>query len=225
MTIYDIFPDIQNNPIFHSASEETVNRYLTEDVLKIERFSAGESVYSSNTETIRVGILQTGAAKVYSGTPETSEYSLLKALAPGDMFGIANLYAESEPFPSRIVAVGDGCTVLFAEGEAFKTWIESDPIALRNYLTFQSRKIVYLNRKIMTYTAGSAEKKLALYLLDQAIDATVCLSCSMSDLAALLGMGRASLYRAVDTLTQYGWIVKQDRSFLLCNPKALEEFI
>ena len=224
MTIYDIAPDIQKNPIFWNASLDNVNQYLSPDTWVVVERNIGELVYSSESKGIHVGILLQGTAKVHTGACGSNDPALLKTLFAGDTFGIANLYAEQEPFPSRIIAAGP-CRVLFIDGAAFKQFIENDPNALKNYLSLQSQKIVYLNRKIMTYTAGSAEKKLAVFLLDHAVGSTVTLPCSMSELASLLGIGRASLYRAMDALTECGWIEKHEKSIQIMNQAAMEKAI
>lgn len=224
MTVYDIFPDIIRNPIFLNASPGIVNQYLDRTTFYTVNLSSGDLIYSSESKGIHVGIILQGSAKVHTGICGMTDPTLLKTLSVGDTFGIANLYAEQEPFPSRILAA-ERCKVLFIDGTAFKQFIEHDPVALRNYLTMQSQKIVYLNRKIMTYTAGCAEKKLAVFLLDHAVDSIVTLPCSMSELASLLGMGRASLYRALETLTQYGWIQKQEKSIQIVDKSAMEQAI
>ena len=224
MTVYDIFPDIRCNPIFLNASPVIVNQYLDHTTFYTAVLASGDLVYSSESKGIHVGIILQGSAKVHTGMSGATDPALLKTLSVGDMFGIANLYAEQEPFPSRIIAA-DSCQVLFIDGSAFKRFIEHDPVALRNYLSLQSQKIVYLNRKIMTYTAGSAEKKLVVFLLDHQVDSVVKLPCSMSELAEILGMGRASLYRALDTLIGYGWLEKNNKNLKILDQSALIKFI
>ena len=127
------------------------------------------------------------------------EKTLLKSISKGDIFGISNLYTDAV-FPSIIVA-DKRASVLFIDGNAFKTFIENDANALKSYLQFLSKKIVYLNQKIATLSAGSSDAKLALYLFEHSNDGKLQLDCSMSELANTLGVGRASLYRSLDRLT------------------------
>ncbi len=79
--------------------------------------------------------------------------------------------------------------------------------AMANYLSFLTGRIFYLNRRIDAYTGGSAECRLAMYLLDNQQDGVppkVTLPFGMNKLAELLGIGRASLYRAMETLEKKG---------------------
>ena len=222
MTIFDSFPNIVRHPLFREAESQTVNRFLNDSTLFAEQLPAGSAVYASDGTEERIGLLLIGTAQAFTG--QAREHALLKTIRPGELFGIANLYAEDEPFPSRILAVSD-CRILWIDRSALKALIENDPTVLRNYLTFQSKKILYLNRKIATLTAGSAEKKLAVCLLDYEDGGVFTPSCSMSELAELLGMGRASLYRAMDNLAGYGWIEKREKSILILDKDALLRFI
>ncbi len=219
MTIKDFLADTDRNPIFTGVSEAVLNHFFSEDTVTVVEYQTDEIIHSSQSGEIRVGILLHGSARVHTAN---TDRSLLRTMQRGNMFGIANLYAKEEPFPSMIVAA-EPCRVLFLDCEAFKSLVEQDSTALRNYLAFQSKKIVYLNRKIMTFTAGSAEKKLALFLLENEVDGTVRLPCSMSRLAQLLCIGRASLYRAMDHLEEHGLIEKKEKALHILDRFALAE--
>ena len=203
---------IKDHPIFSGVSEQHIKKYFCEKNLSVQTFSAGETAYSSVEKKLKVAIILDGTARVYSKASNDGENALLRTLRVGDMFGIANLYAEDNPFPSKIIASGD-VKILFMDGDIFKEFIETDPTALKNYLSMQSRKIVYLNKKISTFTAGSAEKKLIMFMLDHLDGDVFTAPCSMTELSNMLGIGRASLYRAIDSLTECGVLTsKQNKN-------------
>ena len=222
MVLFDLFPPIAKHPIFQGTDRDTVNRFLNERTMTVVRLGVGSTAYASDGQEDRIGLLLRGTAQAFTGP--SKENALLKTIRSGELFGIANLFAEDEPFPSRIVAISD-CEILWIERDALKALIEQDPVVLRCYLSFQSKKILYLNRKIAILTAGSAEKKLAVCLLDYEDGGVFTPNCSMSELAELLGMGRASLYRAIDNLARYGWIEKRDRQLVILDKDALERFL
>ncbi len=222
MKLFELQPLLKKHPLFREADSTLVDRYLNESTMRIDKIGSRDVVYSSNSEKLLVGTLLSGRAQVFTGL--SGERALLKTLGIGELFGIANLYAEEEPFPTQIVATEES-EILFIDGSAFRSLIEHDPAVLRSYLALQSRKIVYLNRKILTFTAGSAEKKLALFLLEREIDGCVTLPCSMTELSELLSIGRASLYRAMDSLLEAGYIKKQDQTILLTKKDALRSFV
>ena len=78
---------------------------------------------------------------------------------------------------------------------------------------------------IYTLTAGSAERRLAVFLLDYEQDGVFIPPCPMNRLAELLGIGRASLYRAIDALCAEGLIEKQGKNIHLRNKDALLRLI
>ncbi len=219
VTITDYLLNIDQNPIFSGVSTTVLQQFFSANTVKRKDFLPEELIHSSQSGEIRIGIVLQGSARVHAAN---NDRSLLRTMQRGNMFGIANLYAKEEPFPSMIIAA-EPCQVLFLDSDAFCQLIEHDPTALRNYLAFQSKKIVYLNRKIMTFTAGSAEKKLALFLLENEVDGAVRLPCSMSRLSELLCIGRASLYRALDHLEERNLIQKQEKSLQILNRSALAE--
>lgn len=222
MTIHQLYPEIQKNPIFEDSSPCSVDQYLTEQVLSVLEFLDGSIVYSSTEHQNKIGMIIQGTAQVYTGTP--GDQILLNTLRAGDMFGIANLYIEDEPFPT-IITARDSCKIVFMDRDAVCQLIENDPVITKNFLRFQSKKIMYLNRKIMTFTAGSAERKLFVFLTEHAEDGIFTPTCSMSTLANMLGIGRASLYRGMDHLIGCGWIKKQGKRIYILNHDALAELI
>ena len=145
----------------------------------------------------------------------------MRTIGVGAIFGIANLYAKELDFPTRISAKSV-CNVLFIKKQALRELIENDKSTLKNFLAFQSNKIVYLNKKINAFTAGSAERRLALFLSDNAVNGVYSENVSMSALAEMLDIGRASLYRALDKLEAEGCIERSGKIIII---KDLDLFL
>lgn len=219
--IESYFENLDTHPIFRETDRELLIRYLDAPHASLSHFDTDGLIYSSSSSEAQVGFLLSGKALVQTGS---SEQTILNTIGSGELFGIANLYAENEPFPTTITAAAPS-VVLFFQNKAFREWIEHDPRATVNLLSFQSRKILYLNRKILTFTAGSAEKKLASFMLDHEKDGVFSPPSSMSDLASMLGIGRASLYRAMDHLIDQGFVKKKEKSFIITDLNALAAFI
>ena len=74
-----------------------------------------------------------------------------------------------------------------------------------------------------TLTAGSAERKVAQYLLSRLEGGWVELDCSAAGLARRLGVSRASLYRALDALAGRGILRREGRRVQVLQPDALEQ--
>ena len=221
MNIYEIYPQITQNSIFRDAASDTVNRYLNDETLAVKSFKAGEVVYSPESYKKCVGLILCGRTEVTSVAGR--ERAVLKTHREGNMFGVANLYSD-EPPPS-VIHASDDTEILFIDGDAFCAVIENDMNAMRAYLAFLSKKIIYLNKEISTFTAPNAEKKLAFFLCENQRDGIFEPSFSMSHLAEILGLGRASLYRALDSLESEGLIKRVDKTILIPDKYKLSTII
>ncbi len=218
----EIYGYLKNNSILSHANDKNIDKYFSDQCVFIEDFSAGLIICSPQTKDINVGIIVFGNAIVEPS--HSKDNSLLKMLYKNDMFGIANLYSTDQPFPS-IIKAKNQVKVLFIKGDAFRRLIENDQGALQAYLGFMSNKIMYLNKKIATLTAGSTEKKLAFYLAENECSGIFVTSLSMSAIADILNVGRASLYRALDSLAKDGLIVRDGKSIMIPDKNALLNYI
>lgn len=222
MHLFELIPSIECHPLFSCVQAEALDKYFNQETMKIKNFPCGSVICSPDSVQNGVGIVMSGLAQVTSGSQK--ENALLKSISTGDLFGIANLYTRESPFPSIIIAKSD-CCILTIEEDAFRSYIEQEAPARQAYLSFLSGKILYLNQKIAIFTAGSAEKRLAFFLLENASDGIWDAPCSMGNLANLLGIGRASLYRAIDGLSQINLIQKEEKKLSIIDPNKLKAFL
>lgn len=222
MSIFRIYPVLARHCIFQNADRKLVEQYFTEDTLHRLCFEAREAIYLPGEKHRSVGLILSGTAEVHSDNG--IEKSLVKTIPAGEMFGFANLYTDDVPFPS-VIRAKERCEVLFLSGDAFRQFIEHDPAALSCYLEFLCGKIVYLNRKIAALTAGNAEKKLAFLILENEVNGVFEPTCSMTSLAETLGLGRASLYRALDSLEAMGMLRREGKRLCITDRDALSTFL
>jgi len=210
------FQKLLKNELLASANKSTLAYVLDACGTECLNFCDEELLHSPEKQGGQIGILLAGSATVT--TPGESHNTLLRFLHEGDMFGIANLFSDT-PYVSVIRASGNGRICWIPEA-AIRMLLEEDRAFLYQYLGFLSGRIRYLNRKIGFLSAGSAERKLALYLASLGKE-TVRLDASISALSELLDVGRASLYRAFDKLTEDGFIRKEGRNFTLLDAEGM----
>ena len=203
-------------PLFGGIDREKAEAILREHGCTTCSFADGEVLMSPDVHQKRIGILLKGEATVT--TPDPGKETLLRFLSPDEPFGIANLFLDT-PFVSIIRAKG-ACKAFFLTEEAVRALLESDRTFLYRYLSFLSGRICYLNRKIGYLTAGTAERRLALYLSSYSL-AEFSLNTSITSLSELLDIGRASLYRAFDKLCEDGLIEKDGRRIRIPDMEAL----
>ncbi len=175
-------------------------------------YRRGETIYRPHDFSRDLGILLSGTVAVTKGDFPVSR------LRPGDLFGAAALYNEEPDYVTTLNVLAD-CAVLLLSQDWLEGQMDLRPELRRNYIRYLSGRIRFLSGKMEELTGPTAEAKLLHYLAQRAQAGTVALDCSMTELAKRLGMGRASLYRALDALEGEGTIKRNGKTVLLAAPK------
>ena len=100
--------------------------------------------------------------------------------------------------------------------------MERWPRVAVNYIRYLSGRIRVLSGKIRSLAADSVEGRLKQYLLTSLTPDNPRLNCAATELAKRLGISRASLYRAFETLESQGLIRRQGRAILVPDFNALD---
>lgn len=144
--------------------------------------------------------------------------TVINRLSEGDVFGMASLFYEEAEYPSEITAESALRLAVFpkdAVEEAFAT----SPEFAKAYVTLLSEKILFLNKKISAFSEGDASEKVLRWVLTMANgENEFVLPCSVSKLSQMLGIGRASVYRAFDILQTRGIISREDKKIVILKP-------
>lgn len=110
--------------------------------------------------------------------------------------------------------------VLFLPEDVILWAMRRDFTITENYIRYLSERIWFLNEKISGLTAGTAEQRLAVFLTEHC-GPEGDIATSMTDLSRQLNIGRASLYRALDTLEQKGLIQRGNKALHVINLDGL----
>ena len=213
---------VSKNPILKEASAKNIEKYIPTTATRVCSFKSNQHIISPRDISTHIGIIISGTA--FAAPRSASQNAMLRVMGANDMFGISTLYSQSAHFPSTIIAKTD-VELLFIEGTSFKALLEADKNAMRAYLSLLSEKIIYLNKKISVLTASSAEKKLAFFICEGERNGEFISPVSMSALASILDVGRASLYRSFDTLSDMGLIERDGKKIIITDKNALLEYI
>lgn len=166
-----------------------------------------------------MGLILRGSAKVYSA--DAARQVLLRTIGAGDLVGAAQLFSTASPAMSRMIASRE-TGMLILEEAAVRRLLDASPRFRDNCLAFLADRVAFLNRKIATFTAGSTERRLALYLDAAAGEQDeITVTPPLSALADALDISRASLYRALETLEQDGFLIRSGRQFRLNRRAAM----
>lgn len=207
-------------PLFSKVSNDDL-QIIADDYASLTVSEKNSVIYSESQYEKALMILLKGRATVTKNSG--SGKILMSILEKGDIFGMAALFYEEEPFLTEITAL-DKVTMLMISKENLKRIFARWPVVSENYITILSERIHFLNRKISTYTKGDTLRKVVSFLL-QYTDAetkTASLPYSMTDMADALNTGRASVYRAFDALENDGIIKRSGRTVAILDFAALQ---
>lgn len=202
-------------PVFREMNEESEKILLS---LEPRDYNAGD-IIAGEDDTRALGLMLSGKASIFgkSGTDKV----LLNLVGKADVFNAATVFFPEKEAVSKVVAKTK-CRVLFISRDCLETIIKSDFAVASAYIALLSGKIYFLNRKIIAFTARRADAALAGFLLDSVPEGET-FSVNMSRLARVLDMGRTTLYRVVDMLTEDGSIAYDGKEIKILNRKQLEK--
>ena len=201
-------------PIFAEVSPETEALLCG---LAETAYSVGDVIAGGADGFPGIGVMLSGKASIYGR--DSGRRVLLNRIAASDVFGAATVFFSQETSVSTVTATTK-CRVLFIDRAMLETIIRNDFSVASAYIAFLSGKIEFLNRKIIAFTAKSADAALAGYLLENGSADAV--PANMSRLAATLGVGRTTLYRAVDALVRVGCIAYDGKEIRILDRDALK---
>lgn len=213
---------VSKTELFRGLPPSVLARILAVSDCTAAEYEKNEVVYDKTNFYRSLGIVLEGRLRV---TKENADKRpiVMSTLQRGAMFGAAALFNSEPEYATKITAI-ERSRVLFLPQRLVKRMIEREPDIAENYIRYLSERILFLNRKIYFLTAGTAEQRLAGFLLDNlAVGEFSEMPMTMHRLADALNMSRASLYRAFDELTASGAVSKQGKLVCINNAELLKD--
>lgn len=173
---------------------------------KPEAFKKGELIYGEEDFLKAVGVIVKGSVTVKTANEGTV---VMRTLGVGETFGVSAVFSGEERFVSNITAAQD-CEIIFLGEAILLQLFEQYPKTVTGYIGLLSSKIRFLNRKIGLLSAKSVTKRVYDYLLTLCNEESVAVLPKMTAVCKTLGIGRSSLYRSLDLLSEKGLIEKHE---------------
>ena len=210
--------------LFRGSPPSVLTRILAVSDCTAADYEKNDVVYDKTNFSRSLGIVLDGRLRV---TKENADKRpiVMSTLQRGALFGAAALFNSEPEYATKVTAI-ERSRVLFLPQRLIKRMIEREPDIAENYIRYLSERILFLNRKIYFLTAGTAEQRLAGFLLDNlAVGEYSEMPMPMHKLADALNMSRASLYRAFDELTESGAVSKQGKLVCINNAELLKNLL
>ena len=213
---------VMKTELFRGSPRSMLMRIIAVSDCTVEEYSKNDIVFSKTSFTRSLGIVLGGKLRV---TKENADKRpiVMSTLQSGSLFGAAALFNSQGEYVTQITAI-EHSRILFLPQRLIKRMIEREPEIAENYIRYLSERILFLNRKIYFLTAGTAEQRLASFLLDNLSEGEYSeMPMPMHRLADALNMSRASLYRAFDLLIESGAVSKQGKLVCISNAELLNQ--
>ncbi len=203
---------LAGSPLFHGVPSQQLLPLLDRPGCTLEHFPSGALIYSPSHFLRRLGVLLSGQVRV------TKRSLTVSVLTPGTLFGAAAVFNEDPDYTTTLTALSP-CSALMLEEDLLDRLLGEYPVLRQNYLRYLTGRIRFLSARLQALAAGGAESRLSQYLLENMQDGQ--LVCPATELCRRLGVSRASLYRAFDTLESAGLILRQGKTISVPDPSAL----
>lgn len=207
--------------LFIGVSRKNLSSLLEAQEKTTVVYKRGDVIYSPEKYESSLGFIIRGSVNVI----KPASGVIMSNLTKGDIFGAVTLYSQRGYYVTRLVATTE-TKVLFIDKTTVNVLMIQDQAFAMNFISYLSDRIYYLNSRIDSFTGGSAESRLASYLIESFGGyKTLQLKQPYTKLAVSLDIGRASLYRAFDSFVSSGAIEKDGKYIRLLSEDRLREYI
>lgn len=201
---------LRKNDIFSCVSEKAL-LYAVEAFGEFVSYDKGDIIFSRDCYRHAIGLVLKGRADVCKGKMPLSTH------VEGSIFGAVTLFGDNEYYTTEITA-STPCEILFINKNGIEYLMKDDLRFAEAYIGYLSNRIYFLNARIDSLTAGNIEEKLIRFIQTNAteVDGEFVMNVkSYGSLAAAIDVGRASLYRAMDSLTENGIISRENKKIII----------
>ena len=211
---------IQTVFLFRGTNQVIIDRIITDPGTVLAHYHKNAVVYDQAHARACLGILLSGCVVVEQPIPDGKRIKL-GVLRPNECFGAAAMFGEKAPYGAVLTAERP-TDILFIPERMILWAMRRDPAIAENYIHFLSDQIRFYQQKLSGLTALSAKQRIAMFLVSHA-DSNGTWTGSMTDLSRQLNLGRASLYRAMDSLEQAELIRRDGRVVEILDMQALKQ--
>ena len=205
--------------LFRGLDIKTITHIIKEIPPQQKTYKRNDLIYPSPNDKEAVGFVIQGKCEIRKPRSDSGK-TVINILSPGDSFGILSVFSDEE-FPTEIYA-SVNCSILFFSKEQIISFVNNYSQISTNIITFLADRVNFLNRKIATFSAKSVESKLAAFILDECErQSSDTITFNAKKTSEEIGVGRASVYRALASLQDSGLIIFTNKQIIITNKTDL----
>lgn len=215
---------LQQTGIFYTVPVSTIEKIAASPDCELKSYKKGQLIYSKTEFSRSLGVVLSGSLRVTKGNAG-GHAMIMSTLGSASLFGAAALFNDEPEYATDISALCDTEILFFAQ-RLVQRMMRFEPQIAENYIKYLSERILFLNKKIYFLSSGTAEQRLASFLLDNLpAGQSAELPMPLNKLALALNVSRASLYRAFDALADTGAIVKDGKNVCINDAERLKKYM
>ncbi len=205
---------------FENIDHNTLEAVLSSISYSKIDFLKGDIIYSPENFQSKIGFIVDGECEVMRIRADGDSVFLNKISKYGS-FGILSFLSPEKEYPTQIKALKTS-TVLFISGEDMISVMKEYPEISMNVIKFLAERLIFLNKKMATFSEKSTAGKLASYLLTKLRESGNEFTASRTSISAEIDVGRASLYRDLEYFENENLIKTVGKKIIILSREGLE---
>jgi len=209
--------------LFDNIPREEINELVYSKGKAVRAFENEVLPRKNEKDVPYIYILCKGSTVIY---PANNHSRVLRFISVGDAVGVGSLYSDELMNTDIVSAPGESDYIRLDRKaiEYFLTTEYGDTLR-SNMINILSERISFLTQRFITSKIGMSDEKVAFYLLSVSKGRDEFkLDINMSDLAILLEIGRASLYRAFYLFKEAGLVERTKSNVKILDRQGLENY-
>ncbi len=212
---------IKNLFLFKGLSEQEIDKIVSDISFEERDYLKKEVIYSPDNFNKKIGFIMNGECEVEKPSSFSGHVPLNK-LSRGDSFGVVALFNDTAEFPTQIISKTATRILFLTQDDVIKLINTSSVISL-NIIKFLTGRIGFLNDRVAAFSGCSVEEKLINYILELSRKHnSLEFDFNKKHASEVLNCGRASLYRALDSLSDCGLIYVDNKKIYIKDHDGLE---
>lgn len=212
--------------LFKNIYKDTILNLISQIPYSISNYEKGDIIAIEDDDCHSLGIILSGNVEIHKPFP-SGKIVTINYFEAGNVFGEALVFSKSHKYPATIVAASN-CEIMYIKKEYIVKLMESNNIALNNFVSVLSNRILMLNDRITNLSYDTIRKKIANILLieySKQNNKNLILPFCRKKMAELLNIPRPSLSRELMNMKEDGIIDYHRNRLKIIDILKLEEIL
>ena len=206
--------------LFKNLTTDFIKEILSDITIKEVSYKRGETIFSSSTTEKCLGFVLEGCLEVKKNSSELNS-TVINKIDQFGSFGILSILSV-EDFPTKIIAYKNS-SVLYISSADFTRLVNNYSQIANNLIHFLANRIIFLNKKIETFSGTRVEDRLCAYLISESKKRnSSTFPINLSKTSEEINAGRASIYRVLSSLVDEGIINIDNKKITILDTTKLE---